>query len=92
MTPPIHTSTPTSPLIPDQSRLDSKGIEQVWVPAGSFLMGTDEATILELKALNPPGFVSKVSYPQRSADPPFCVDIDHSSGQAIRLILKGAFG
>jgi formylglycine-generating enzyme required for sulfatase activity len=49
------TSIPT--LAPGQVRTDSKGIEQVWVPAGSFLMGTDEATILELKALNPPGFV-----------------------------------
>ena len=50
-----HLIVPT--LTPGQVRIDSKGIEQVWVPAGSFLMGTDEATILELKALNPPGFI-----------------------------------
>jgi formylglycine-generating enzyme required for sulfatase activity len=49
--------TSTSTLAPGQVRVDSKGIEQVWVPAGSFLMGTDEAAISELKALNPPGFV-----------------------------------
>jgi formylglycine-generating enzyme required for sulfatase activity len=36
---------------------DSKGIEQVWVPAGSFMMGTDDAEIQKLKALNPPAFV-----------------------------------
>jgi formylglycine-generating enzyme required for sulfatase activity len=38
-------------------RIDSKGIEQVWVPAGSFLMGTDDATIAQLEAQNPPSFV-----------------------------------
>jgi formylglycine-generating enzyme required for sulfatase activity len=31
----------------------------VWVPAGSFLMGTDEATINELLALNPPAWVRR---------------------------------
>jgi formylglycine-generating enzyme required for sulfatase activity len=38
-------------------RTDASGIEQVWVPAGSFLMGTDEATIARLTAQDPPGFV-----------------------------------
>ena len=42
---------------PGQTRIDEKGVEQVWVPAGSFSMGTDEATIHELEALQPPGFV-----------------------------------
>ena len=42
---------------PGQLRTDAKGIEQVWVPAGSFLMGTDAAAIPGLKALNPPKFV-----------------------------------
>jgi formylglycine-generating enzyme required for sulfatase activity len=37
--------------------LDPKGIEQVWVPAGSFQMGTDNAEIQKLMALNPTGFV-----------------------------------
>ncbi len=40
-----------------QVRLDPKGIEQVWVPAGSFMMGTDEASIQSLTQLDPPGFV-----------------------------------
>lgn len=47
----------TPPPAAGQTRSDPKGIEQVWVPAGSFQMGTDEATIQALKALNPPGFV-----------------------------------
>jgi len=41
------------------SRRDAEGIEQVWVPAGSFLMGTDDATLQELKALDPPKWVAK---------------------------------
>ncbi len=41
------------------ARRDAKGVEQVWVPAGSFLMGTDDATIEELKALDPPKWVAK---------------------------------
>ncbi len=36
-----------------QSRFDAKGIEQVWVPAGSFLMGTDAASIEALKTQQP---------------------------------------
>jgi formylglycine-generating enzyme required for sulfatase activity len=38
-------------------RTDPKGVEQVWVPAGSFLMGTDDATLLRVKQLSPPPFV-----------------------------------
>jgi formylglycine-generating enzyme required for sulfatase activity len=40
-------------------RRDGKGIEQVWVPAGSFAMGTDAATVAELNALHPPAWVAK---------------------------------
>ncbi len=40
-------------------RRDARGIEQVWVPAGSFLMGTDDATLQELKALQLPAWVLK---------------------------------
>ena len=54
---PVLEQSSPPPLKDGQIRFDQKGIEQVWVPAGSFLMGTDEATILELKALDPPGFV-----------------------------------
>jgi formylglycine-generating enzyme required for sulfatase activity len=39
------------------TRMDGKGIEQVWVPAGSFLMGTDEKSIEALKSQNPPSWV-----------------------------------
>ena len=49
--------TPSPTLAAGQTRFDQKGIEQVWVPAGSFPMGTDEETIAALKTLNPPGFV-----------------------------------
>jgi formylglycine-generating enzyme required for sulfatase activity len=41
------------------ARRDPKGIEQVWVPPGSFLMGTDDATLGELRALHPPAWVMK---------------------------------
>jgi formylglycine-generating enzyme required for sulfatase activity len=41
------------------ARHDSRGIEQVWVPAGTFLMGSDDATLRELKALDPPAWVAK---------------------------------
>lgn len=54
---PEPASTSISAPAPGRVRFDGKGIEQVWVPAGSFRMGTDEATILALKALNPPGFI-----------------------------------
>jgi formylglycine-generating enzyme required for sulfatase activity len=40
-----------------QVRVDGRGVEQVWVPAGSFTMGTDAATIERLTALEPPTFV-----------------------------------
>ena len=41
------------------TRRDAQGIEQVWVPPGWFLMGTDDATLLELKAQEPPAWVKK---------------------------------
>jgi len=50
---PTMTRTPS----PGQTRLDEKGIKQVWVPPGSFLMGSDEASLQALEALHPPGFV-----------------------------------
>jgi formylglycine-generating enzyme required for sulfatase activity len=53
------TSVATSAAAPTagQVRTDSKGVEQVWVPAGSFLMGTDDATLQKLAAQDPPSFV-----------------------------------
>jgi formylglycine-generating enzyme required for sulfatase activity len=41
-----------------QVRTDAFGIEQVWVPAGSFTMGTDPAAIAKLTAANPPDWVA----------------------------------
>jgi formylglycine-generating enzyme required for sulfatase activity len=41
------------------ARRDGKGIEQVFVPAGSFLMGTDDATVRDLNSLGPPAWVAK---------------------------------
>jgi formylglycine-generating enzyme required for sulfatase activity len=42
-----------------EPRLDAKGTEQLWVPAGSFLMGTSEQQASELLAQNPPSWVAR---------------------------------
>lgn len=52
-------SLPAAVPVAGQGRIDSSGIEQVWVPAGSFLMGTPESSIPDLQALNPPRFILK---------------------------------
>lgn len=39
------------------TRHDAAGVEQVWVPAGSFAMGTDATGRSSLLALHPPGWV-----------------------------------
>ncbi len=51
--------TPSVHQTAGQIRYDQKGIAQVWVPAGSFMMGTEAATLQALKAMQPPppGFV-----------------------------------
>ncbi|MGD0248387.1 MAG: SUMF1/EgtB/PvdO family nonheme iron enzyme [Candidatus Limnocylindrales bacterium] len=54
---PAGTSVPAAVPTAGQIRVDPKGVEQIWVPAGSFKMGTDEATIEQLKTLDPPSFV-----------------------------------
>jgi formylglycine-generating enzyme required for sulfatase activity len=56
---PTPSAQPTSTLAPGQTRVDASGIQQVWVPAGSFLMGTDAAAIQELLAMNPPAWVQR---------------------------------
>ena len=50
-------SIPTPAPSAGQTRTDSRGVEQVWVPAGTFLMGTAEASLPALKAMNPPRFI-----------------------------------
>jgi len=68
-TPPVPTSaativvataapTPTPPLVAGLARIDDKGIDQVWVPAGKFKMGSEVAAIQVLKALKPPSWMS----------------------------------
>lgn len=42
-----------------ERRVDALGIEQVWVPAGTFRMGTDEAVAAELLALGPPAWAAR---------------------------------
>ena len=64
--PPASAASPTlasSPTVSasaaGQTRLDDKGIQQVWVPAGSFQMGSTAEAIRALQAMQPPapGFV-----------------------------------
>jgi formylglycine-generating enzyme required for sulfatase activity len=55
---PEPSSTPTRDVVivtplPLQARLDEKGIEQVWVPAGSFMIGTSEEDAQALLAIVP---------------------------------------
>jgi formylglycine-generating enzyme required for sulfatase activity len=55
---PEPSSTPTRDVVivtplPLQARLDEKGIEQVWVPAGSFMIGTSEEDAQALLAITP---------------------------------------
>ena len=57
--PPVTATAPFVEPVTGQLRSDAKGIEQVWVPAGSFMMGTDAAAVPALQALNPPKFVLK---------------------------------
>lgn len=39
--------------------MTSHGIEQVWVPAGSFAMGSDSSTLAELRSSEPPPWVGR---------------------------------
>src|SRR6188508_1989977 len=41
-----------------QQRQDASGIDQVWVPAGTFTMGTDAKVIAALNAESPPDWVA----------------------------------
>jgi formylglycine-generating enzyme required for sulfatase activity/predicted alpha/beta superfamily hydrolase len=43
---------------PGTVRRDEKWVEQVWVPAGTFRMGTDAAEVAELLAQSPPKWVA----------------------------------
>ena len=52
---PVASSEPGAS--PGQTRTDASGIAQVWVPAGTFTMGTDDASITALTAAGPPPWV-----------------------------------
>jgi len=49
--------TPTALPVLGQTRTDAKGIEQVWVPAGSFRMGSSEQEAQAVIALKAPAWV-----------------------------------
>jgi formylglycine-generating enzyme required for sulfatase activity len=53
----LSTPAPMSTLASGTTRTDSKGIEQVWAPAGSFLMGTSDDEADAVRALDPPLWV-----------------------------------
>ena len=52
------TAVPSDGQTAGQERTDAFGIDQVWVPAGTFTMGTDAAAIDALTADNPPPWVA----------------------------------
>ena len=52
------TPVPSDGSTPGQERTDASGITQIWVPAGTFTMGTDAKTIAALEAQSPPDWVT----------------------------------
>jgi formylglycine-generating enzyme required for sulfatase activity len=57
--PPDAARAPTATHAPEPGagRVDPRGIAQVWVPAGSFMMGSDEAAVRKILSLDPPRWV-----------------------------------
>jgi formylglycine-generating enzyme required for sulfatase activity len=56
---PAPTPVPSDGQTAGQTRVDATGVEQVWVPAGSFQMGTDAAAIAALSKASPPPWVAR---------------------------------
>jgi formylglycine-generating enzyme required for sulfatase activity len=52
------TPVPSDGQTAGETRTDASGVEQVWVPAGSFQMGTDDAAIAALTKAAPPAWVT----------------------------------
>jgi len=52
------TPAPSDGSAAGQVRTDAFGVEQVWVPAGSFTMGTSAADVARLKVQKPPDWVA----------------------------------
>jgi formylglycine-generating enzyme required for sulfatase activity len=59
---PARSTVPTK-----TSRVDRAGIRQVWVPPGSFTMGTDDATLAAIREQAPPKWVAKELASERPA-------------------------
>jgi formylglycine-generating enzyme required for sulfatase activity len=72
--PPVAASTPvpSDGQAAGQTRTDTFGIDQVWVPAGTFTMGTDAKAIAALTAASPPDWVAS-EFP--SEQPPHMVTL-----------------
>lgn len=70
---PMPTLTPTPKPELGTTRVDAFGIEQVWVPAGTFMMGTLAEVMAELK---PPRFAAQAQQPE-SEQPAHTVEITH---------------
>jgi formylglycine-generating enzyme required for sulfatase activity len=52
------TPIPSDGSTAGEERTDASGIKQVWVPAGTFTMGTDAKAIAALEAQSPPDWVA----------------------------------
>jgi len=69
-TPPRASIPPAEPgTTPGETRTDPTGAAQVWVPAGSFTMGTDAAAIKALEKLGPPDWVAQEFPSEQPAHP-----------------------
>src|SRR3954471_11254753 len=52
------TPVPSDGSAPGEERVDPSGVAQVWVPAGTFTMGTDAKAIAALERQSPPAWVA----------------------------------
>jgi formylglycine-generating enzyme required for sulfatase activity len=55
----LSSLVPSATAEPGTGRVDAAGVEQVWVPAGSFRMGTTEGEAADVLAAKPPTFVKQ---------------------------------
>lgn len=65
----VPTPDPSDGQTAGQVRTDAFGIEQVWVPAGTFTMGTDAAAIAKLVKESPPDWVAS-EFPSEQPEHP----------------------
>lgn len=56
---PAPTPTPALPPVAGEARTGTQGIRQVWVPGGSFLMGTSDQQTQDLQGPDVPSWVKK---------------------------------